>query len=80
MPTVSILVKRFILKLHSNIKLKTLTKSRPIIFHVSLVNAKVEKFICTGASNYVLSGVGKVLFEQSIWHFIVWFVLEILLI
>lgn len=80
MPTVPTLAKRFILKRHSIIKLKTLTKSRAIIFHASLVNANVEKFIWTGASNYVLSVVVKVLFRQSIWHFVLWFVFEILLI
>lgn len=54
--------------------MKTLTKSRAIIFHASLVNAKAEKFIWTGVSNCVFSVVGKNLFKVFTWHFILWFV------
>lgn len=59
----SILARLLSLKLHSKVQLKTLTKSRAIVFHAFLVNARVEEFIGTSASDHVLSVVGQVLFK-----------------
>lgn len=76
----SILAGHFILKLHCKVQLKTLTKSRAIVFHASLENARVEEFIGTSASDHVLCAVREVLFKQSIQHVRLWSVFEILLI
>lgn len=73
----SILARHFTLKLDSKLQLKTLTKSRAIVFHASLVNARVEEFIRTGASDRVLSVVEQVLFKQFIQHFRLWSVLYV---
>lgn len=75
MPGVPILATHFILKQHIED-----FKSRAVIFRASLVNTKVDKLICTGASNSVLSIVGEALFKEPIWHLILWFVFEISLI
>lgn len=75
-----VLARYFTLKYHCKVQLKTLTKSRAIVFHASLVNARVEELIRTSASDHVLCVVRQVLLKQSILHVRLWSVFERLLI